>query len=90
MELLGIVLVRTVLVFLNPLEDAEATLPLDEAARLSRRHRPVELPALLKEAKALTPIENVKTPSLLEVREGAMASKARMLLEEAKGHTAGE
>ena len=55
---------RTVLIFSNPLEDAEATLPLDEAARLLRRHRLVKLSALLEEAKALTPIEDAKTPSL--------------------------
>ena len=78
------------LVFSNPLEDAKATLPLNEAARLSRRYRPVKLSALLKEAKVLTPIEDAKAPLLLEVLEVAMAATATMLLEEAKGHTAGE
>ena len=49
---------------MNPLEDAEATLPLDEATQLSRRHQLVELPALLEKAKAPTPIEDAKVSSL--------------------------
>ena len=55
-----------------------------------RRHRPVKLPTLLDEAKALAPIKDAKAPLLLEVLEVTLAATATMLLEEAKGHIAGE
>ena len=65
---------RTVLIFSNPLEDAETTLPLDEAAQLSRRLRLVELSAHFEEAKALTPIQDDTAPLLLEVLEVPMVA----------------